>query len=262
MALKVLGFAGFIRRVRSLDRSIAFYCEGLGFEALGSGRLRLGEQTVELVEDASIRVGAGEHYAEGKMDTGFQHMAIVASDMDLAFRRLRVLAPRCVSTEGPVRLPTSAGGVTAFKFLDPDGRPLELIEFPRGSGDSRWQLPGAKGPTLGIDHSAIAISDLGRSIAFYRDTLGFTVSSVQRNTGVTQERLDGLVAVKVNVAALRPGCISTPHLELLSYVFPETERRPSPDCLVWRARIPECLKEREAVDPDGHRHILISDSIA
>lgn len=36
------------------------------------------------------------------------------------------------------RLPESSGGVTAFKFRDPDGHPLELLAFPDGKVPSRW----------------------------------------------------------------------------------------------------------------------------
>ena len=37
-----------------------------------------------------------------------------------------------ISTDGPQLLPASSGGVTAYKFRDPEGHPLELIAFPPG----------------------------------------------------------------------------------------------------------------------------------
>ena len=39
---------------------------------------------------------------------------------------------RPISPDGRVRLPDNSGGVTAYKFRDHDGHPLELLEFPQG----------------------------------------------------------------------------------------------------------------------------------
>jgi catechol 2,3-dioxygenase-like lactoylglutathione lyase family enzyme len=71
----------------------------------------------------------------------FQHIAIVARDMDEAFQRLRALKVQFVST-GPQTLPPSikaAAGIKAFYFRDPDQHNLEIIYFPPGKGDPRWQ---------------------------------------------------------------------------------------------------------------------------
>ena len=67
----------------------------------------------------------------------FQHMAIVVNDMTDAYQ-LVMANPRFrpVSRDGPVRLPDNSGGVTAFKFRDHDGHPLELLAFRR-------ECPGA-----------------------------------------------------------------------------------------------------------------------
>ena len=34
----------------------------------------------------------------------------------------------------------NASGIRAVYFRDPDGHPLELIQFPPGKGDPRWQI--------------------------------------------------------------------------------------------------------------------------
>lgn len=254
MAVKVLRFAGFQRRVRHLDRATAFYCRGLGFQDVGNGHLTLGNEAIELIEDPELPVDNIAAYAQGHMDTGFQHLAIVASDMALAYARLQAFKPQALSHGGPVRLPESAGDVTAFKFLDPDGRPLELIAFPNGSGDARWQRAG--GLTLGIDHSAIVVTDVARSTSFYRDQLGFEFLAKQRNRGPTQACLDGLDGAVVDVVALRPSLAPTPHLELLGYVVPLPCAGRTGDTLLWQAMIDDGEIQREICDPDGHRHLL------
>ncbi len=74
-------------------------------------------------------------------DLWFQHAAIVVRDMDQAFEKLRALKVQFVST-GPQTLPPSikaAAGIKAFYFRDPDQHNLEIIYFPPGKGDPRWQ---------------------------------------------------------------------------------------------------------------------------
>ena len=71
-----------------------------------------------------------------------------------------------ISTDGPQVLPASSGGVTAYKFRDPEGHPLELLAFPPDAIPARWQKVSATG-CLGIDHSAISVVDTDQSIKFY-----------------------------------------------------------------------------------------------
>lgn len=285
---RVVGFAGFRRGVTDLARSVAFYRDGLGFmpqameadtrwpstasisslASLRRARLRLGAQVIELVE---YPAAAWRRSPPGAIDAGFQHLAIVAVDMAAAHARVMACGPASLTRgTAPVQLPASAGGVSAFKFLDPDGHPLELIHFPPGSGNTLWQQPGAgAGPTLGIDHSAIVVANAARSIAFYCEGLGFTNHARQVNHGATQDQLDGLKQVTVEVVALQPAGRPTPHLELLCY------RNPMPlpadlgrwaDRLLWWADDPRVIADQvhqvatglevELRDPDGHIHLL------
>ena len=127
--------------------------------------------------------------------------------MASAYARLTAYGCVPISHGGPQLLPPATGSVTAFKFRDPDGHPIELIHFP-----DRLSGPG-------IDHTAIAVADGERSIAFYRDRLGLSLSARQINTGPAQERLDDLAGVVVEVVALEPAQ-KTPHIELLAYKNP------------------------------------------
>ena len=107
--------------------------------------------------------------AASASDLCFQHFAIVVADMALAYRRLcSVSGWTAISIDGPQRLPPSSGGVSAFKFRDPDGHPLELLAFPDGRWPAQWRARSNGDLALGIDHSAISVSDSARSIAFYQ----------------------------------------------------------------------------------------------
>jgi catechol 2,3-dioxygenase-like lactoylglutathione lyase family enzyme len=177
-------------------------------------RLGLGDEAVELLQFDR----PGRPYPEGatSSDLCFQHFAVVVADIHLAYQKL--LSARrwtAISTDGPQRLPASSGGVTAFKFRDPDGHPLELLAFPDGHMPAHWQRRAKGKLFIGIDHSAISVSDSDASIAFYEE-LGLRVAARSLNTGLEQDRLDAVKAARVEVTALAPEH-ATPHVELLSY---------------------------------------------
>ncbi|MEO7939894.1 MAG: VOC family protein, partial [Burkholderiaceae bacterium] len=227
-AASVARFVALRRTVADLRRAIAFYCDGLGFHRTDTGDvvdevpLALGAQRIVLV-----RRGVGSAPAVAGPNVRFQHVAIVAGDWSAAFARIQAFAPVAISVGGPQQLPAASGGARAFKFRDPDGHPVELIAFAAGQGAACWRAQARRdaGPTLGIDHAAISVTQADRSIAFYQG-LGFRLGARQTNRGVEQARLDGLVgsAVEVEVVALVPPDMPTPHLELLAYHTPAPTR--------------------------------------
>lgn len=272
-ALSVQCFVALRRCATNLQRSARFYCDALGFEIVDRSAdetvLSLGAQRIVLVADP----GREAQPVYGP-DLHFQHVAIVAGDMRAAFARLQGFAPVAISRGGPQRLPAASGGACAYKFRDPDGHALELIEFPPGQGAPCWHaaIRPTDGPTLGIDHAAISVSDVERSIVFY-ERLGFTVQSRQRNRGTEQARLDGLVDAEVEVVALMPSQATTPHLELLGYRVPEPlhgrgTANAAADQLVWqaltehdRSDVGTDRQPMAVADPDGHVHRLVVGSI-
>lgn len=207
--------------------------------------LRLGEQEIELV---AFRPEGKPYPADSASnDLWFQHFAIVVADVAAAFGRLsgqKGWTP--ISVDGPEKLPASSGGVTAFKFRDPEGHPLELLSFPPETVPPQWQgragvCQGA-GVCLGIDHSAIAVAATGSSAGFYQQ-LGFRVVGRSLNHGKAQERLDDADGAVVEVTALQCGS-AAPHLELLHYQRPTG--RPAPS---WRSN--DVAKTRLLLDaPD------------
>src|SRR5437870_261646 len=71
------------------------------------------------------------------------------------------------ASSGPQRLPdwnTKAGGIRAFYFRDRDDHVLEVLQFPPGKSEARWHSTDRL--FLGIDHTAIVVSDTDRSVAF------------------------------------------------------------------------------------------------
>jgi catechol 2,3-dioxygenase-like lactoylglutathione lyase family enzyme len=213
------------RNIRHLESAAAFYQQACGFQPSGPVRedplladliavkrvrilrMRLGAQELELSECFPKGATYADH--TGANDPGFQHIAIVTTDIATACARVMRLGAKAISTNGPVHLPVSSGGVVAFKFRDPDGHPLEFLQFPAVAGK----------PLEGFDHSAICVSDVEASMAFYA-ALGVLLRKRQVNEGPEQDALDGLKKVSVDVLALQ-AAQPTPHLELLCYRRPK-----------------------------------------
>jgi len=217
------------------DRLRRFYVEALGFKSAapktisgdemalltvaGSGQrlpLSLGDQRIDLDRFSK----PGRPYPDGSnaADLIFQHCAIVVTDIQASYKRALDFGALAISTGAPVRLPRSAGGVIAAKFRDPEGHPLEFLQFPPTAHVSWVQLARQRSGALGIDHSAISVADTGASIRFY-EALGLGLGRGSLNEGETQAALDGLSRPRVDVAPLLP-LGPTPHLELLGYLAP------------------------------------------
>ena len=190
-------------------------------------RMRLGEQILVLTQYLAPSDGRPIPVDSHSNDLWFQHFAIVVTDMDEAYDHVRRHKTRFIST-GPQTLPKSnrpAAGVMAFKFLDPDGHPLELLWFPPGKGDPRWHRP-TDSLFIGIDHTALGVSDTDESLRFYRDLLGLKAVGGSLNVGTEQEHLDNVFGARVRVTALRPSQ-EPPGIEFLEYETP-TGGRPMP----------------------------------
>jgi catechol 2,3-dioxygenase-like lactoylglutathione lyase family enzyme len=259
-AVESVGFT-----VADLDREVAFLTRVLGFEKLsesalaGDGierlqgvagararvaRLRLGDETIELTEYLAPR-GRAYPADSRSQDRWFQHVAIVTPDMARAHAHLRAHAVEPVSA-GPQRLPDwnpNAGGIEAFYFEDPEGHVLEVIAFPPGKGDPKWRAAAAGAGDrlfLGIDHTAIVVSDTDASLRFWRDELELRVAGESENHGSEQEHLNAVFGARLRITALRAA--SGPGIELLEYLAPRDGRaRPADaranDLLHWQTSV-------------------------
>ncbi len=180
--------------------------------------LRLGQETLELM-DYLTEGGRPIPMDSRSHDLWFQHIAIVVRDMDEAYEHLRQFRVPHVST-GPQRLPESipnAAGIEAFYFRDPDGHNLEIIAFPPDKGNPRWQEPTDQ-LFLGIDHTAIAISDTPASRYFYEDCLGLKLVGESLNFGTEQEHLNNVFGAKLQISGLTAP--EGPGIEFLDYITP------------------------------------------
>lgn len=184
-------------------------------------------------------------------DLIFQHLALVTSNAGSAWASALAGGAMAISRTGPVTLPASTGGVNAVKFRDPDGHPLELLEFPAGS-NSTWQGHGM----LGIDHSAVSVATVEDSFRFYT-RYGLKAGDRTLNHGPTQIALDGLDDVVVDVVPMTPS-LATPHIELLRYRTPSGRGSPpsSPNDVAATRIVWDASQDALLRDPDGHLHQL------
>ncbi|MEB3200122.1 MAG: lactoylglutathione lyase [Synechococcaceae cyanobacterium] len=231
------------------EASAAFFIDALGARRLGDplevdggpyttliglpgARLRLlrlafGAEQLELTQvldpGPGARPGRPIPADSRSNDRWFQHICLVVNGMEEALARLQpALAAGRVTpiSTGAQRLPDwnqGAAGIVAYKFHDPEGHPLELLQFPPDKGDARWHRP-APGPVLGIDHSAIGIADSAATRRFYSEALGLTLAGGGVNSGPEQDHLDGLPGTEVAISSLR--CPVGPGVESLDYRAP------------------------------------------
>jgi catechol 2,3-dioxygenase-like lactoylglutathione lyase family enzyme len=262
--------------VSDMDASVEFYTRVLTFEKISDVevwgeeyerlqglfgvrmrivRLRLGDEIIELTEYLAPR-GRPIPVDSRSNDRWFQHFAVITSDMEQAYARLRQHKVQHAST-GPQTLPAwnkNAGGIKAFYFKDPDGHALEILQFPEGKGAEKWHHLRTSGHLfLGIDHTAIVVSDTEASLKFYRDVLGLTVAGGSENYGTEQEHLNNVRGARLRITALRAprGGIG---VEFLEYLAPR-DGRPAPadkranDLLHWQTGL-------VTENPDGLAELL------
>jgi catechol 2,3-dioxygenase-like lactoylglutathione lyase family enzyme len=272
--------------VSDMDSSVAFYTRVLDFakvtddEVAGAPyetltgvfgvrlrvvRLRLGDECLQLTQYLASP-GRPAPVDSRSNDRWFQHVAIIVRDMDSAYARLRSFKVRHAST-GPQLLPKTipnAAGIRAFYFRDPDGHPLEILQFPADKGDPKWHHPTDR-LFLGIDHTAIAVADTKASLAFYRDVLGFRVAGESMNFGTEQEHLNNVPGARLHITGLRSP--AGPGIEFLEYLTPR-DGRPYPaderpnDLVHWQTTVlvPDAAAAAAAVRR-GHFRLLTPEPV-
>jgi catechol 2,3-dioxygenase-like lactoylglutathione lyase family enzyme len=229
--------------VSDMNKSLQFYTEVLGFKKVSDieykgtefeklqgvfglnirvARLQLGDEFIELTD--YLTTGGRSIPEEAKSnDLFFQHIAIVVSDMEKAYQQVRKYNVEHVSTS-PQTLPKSipgAEGIKAFYFHDPDNHNLELIFFPKGKGQKKWQQASASDERkifLGIDHTAIGVSNTENSHKFYMNLLGIEKKGDSWNKGTEQEHLNNIEGASLHITGYRAA--DGPGIEFLQYLIP------------------------------------------
>ena len=244
--VKAVGAVGIT--VSNMERAVHFYTTVLGFKKVNDTelygepyeqlegifglrmrvvRLQLGDEFIDLTD--YITSGGRSIPEDAKSnDLAFQHIAIVVSDMDKAYTVLRKKMLMQVST-GPQTIPRinkAAAGVKAFYFHDPDMHNLELIYFPKGKGQSKWQT--IKGRLfMGIDHTAIAVTNTDSSLHFYEQLLGIKRKGDSWNMGTEQAHLNFVEGASLHITGLRAA--AGPGIEFLEYLQPGPGKPYPPD---------------------------------
>jgi catechol 2,3-dioxygenase-like lactoylglutathione lyase family enzyme len=272
--------------VSDMDRSVEFFSKVLSFEKITDVevygdeyeklqgvfgarmrlvRMKLGAEMTELTQYLAPE-GRPIPADWGSNDHAFQHIAIVVSDMDQAYQQLRAHKVRHAST-GPQTIPASnkaAAGIRAFYFKDTDGHNFEIIYFPPGKGDPRWQQKSDR-LFLGIDHTAIVVSSTQTSLNFYRDLLGLKLAGESMNNGTEQEHLNNVAGARLRISGLRAA--SGPGIEFLEYLAPR-DGRPAPkdtranDIWHWQTTLSTASTSAAARSFIGRRARMVSPGIA
>jgi catechol 2,3-dioxygenase-like lactoylglutathione lyase family enzyme len=272
--------------VADIDRSVEFFSKVLHFEKISDTevagedyehlqgifglrmrvvRMRLGSEFIELTEYFAPK-GRPIPVDSRSNDRWFQHIAIITSNMEKAYAWLRQNKVEHASS-GPQRLPDwnkNAGGIKAFYFKDPDGHSLEILQFPTGKGDAKWHKSSGK-LFLGIDHTAIVVSDTEESLSFYRAALGMRVVGESENSGTEQEHLNNVFGARLRITALRAEG-GGPGIEFLEYLAPR-DGRPFPkdaranDLSHWQTKL--VVRNAESAEQFllGQKSIFVSSGV-
>ena len=319
---RVLKIKSIGQTTQQLENQISWYCKTLGFKLvniknisepyLGDlirspgakasiATLSLGQERLELWSFENNTDANGKHSAGKSIppdsqsnDLWFQHICIVVKDLKQAFGMGANQAQQ-IST-APQTLPSwnqGAANIKAVKFEDQIGHAIEILEFPTDKGDRRWHT--LDDPLfMGIDHTAIGISDTKQSREFYQEQLGFKLVGESINHGQEQDDMDGLANTKVFISSLRPEDMGM-GIEFLDYQQPNSQRRErlnpqATDLSEWRtsmivedvAKLHQKLSQTNSAnsqgplvplppqlwggnqgfqvrDPDGHALLLIGD---
>jgi catechol 2,3-dioxygenase-like lactoylglutathione lyase family enzyme len=188
----VIAIGNFSHIVADLDRSIAFYRDGLGLEP--TAPLRPFEPNVPIMRAGNV-MGAQTRYTVLKVpgstlnvelieykdidrtpsrprfqDPGTGNLLVTVRDLDMALTRLEQAGARVITVGGHPA--TIAGNLRVVFLQDPDGFVIELNQsnaVPQPSADTPGNVLGSR--------FEVTIEDTEKTVAFYRDLLGFEVTA-------------------------------------------------------------------------------------
>jgi catechol 2,3-dioxygenase-like lactoylglutathione lyase family enzyme len=234
--------------VSDADKVKSFYIDAFRAKEIKTTVFKNNELGMLLnIEDATVQVKTillqiGNEYLELQSFTGkkikplpipedsksndlwFQHIAIVVPNMQRAFDAIHQKMAVYVST-APQTLPAylpAAAGISAFYFRDPDGHNLEVINFPKGKGNPKWQADTTV-TFAGIDHTAIGVSNTDAQYRFYKDILGMNIAGHSENYGTEQEHLNQVFGARLWITGMQaPKGFG---IEFLQYLAPPGGRK-------------------------------------
>jgi glyoxylase I family protein len=122
----------FYRRLLGFDPVFDIELEGPSLEAVTGERGAKGRMAGGLIAGAMVELlalGSTERPAAGP-HLGYTNISFSVEDLDAAHARVIELG------YAPAQQPVDIGGVRMFFVNDPDGTPIELVEFPDGIASS------------------------------------------------------------------------------------------------------------------------------
>jgi catechol 2,3-dioxygenase-like lactoylglutathione lyase family enzyme len=181
---------------RDLDKTVAFYRDGLGLDVQGGpanadanpalrnmfglpdaqlrwqiGRPPAMRTGVEIVE---ITKAGGQALERNVQDSGAFMLIAFVRDIDATFSRLKALGAPVVTTGGaPIGIPAASPRGRVVVVKDPDGHFVELYqpnEQPATQAPATANVTGVR--------VRLTVDDVDQALRLYRDALGMTVRSV------------------------------------------------------------------------------------
>ena len=136
-------------------------------------------------------------------DRWFQHVAIIVSDMDQAYARLR---------EHKVGMPRPARSACPTGTRTPAASRRSTSRIPTATRSRSWSSRRTRAlrmaPADAIACSSASITPPSwsttpmRASRFYRDGLGLTVAGESENYGIEQERLNNVFGARLRITGL------------------------------------------------------------
>jgi len=228
---------------RGCDRSVDFYSHVLTFEKISDTEMEVktssicseclvpgprrqdevGDESIELIQFLAPR-GRAIPTDSRSNDLWFQHMPSSSATWT---GRIRC----CVKTASSTLRPDHNACPTGIKMPRASRRSISriLTSIPWRFWNSRGQGSGKVAQTeratlLGIDHTAIAVSNTETSLKFYRDVLGMRVAGESENTARSRN-ISTTSLAPLRITALRAA--TGPGIEFLEYLTPR-DGRPIP----------------------------------
>jgi catechol 2,3-dioxygenase-like lactoylglutathione lyase family enzyme len=165
----LLGIAHVAYRVSDMAKTAAFYQNLLGYQepfALNSDNDKPAISFIKVNDLQYVELFPGDARSQGQLD----HFALYTND--LAAMRTYLLAQGIQIAEDTHR---GRVGNYFFTIRDPDGHPIEILQYSTASLTARAQrkfMPASR-VSSHITHVGILVNSVGSAMSFYRDTLGF-----------------------------------------------------------------------------------------
>jgi lactoylglutathione lyase len=165
-------------QVRDMEKSLAFYCDGVGMTKAFSLTDHEDKPWIEYLKICDgvfleLFYGGGDLGEPSYEEIGYNHLCLTTGDAAALAARLHE-----AGYMDAVEPDVGGDGCKSFWAKDPDGNKLEFTQYsPESAFMKANQHPhdfDAKGLT-GVGHAGYVVSDMAAALAFYRDQLGLDI---------------------------------------------------------------------------------------